>query len=104
MGSAEIDSRENRENRDSRDYFVILEFAVVFVVFVVPIVPIFPIMPMPLPTSISALFFVKQDCDLSRERNFLLEGVRFGLSQKGAPEDSTRSTASGAQLFGIGRR
>ena len=30
---------------------------------------------------------------ISKKTNFLLEGVRFGLSQKWAPEDSTRSTA-----------
>ena len=40
-----------------------------------------------------------EDWCLSREINLLSEAVRCGASKKGLPEDSTKSTASGSQLF-----
>ena len=95
---------------------------------IIPIIPIIPIFPIN-STSISKINFssegcrvlhsaktptmgcTKAYCSLSgffvRGRNLplitanhlLLEAVRCGISEKGPPRDSTRSTARGGQLF-----
>ena len=45
-----------------------------------------------------------EDDPLSHATNLLSEGVRFGTSQKKRPRDSTRRTARGLLLLGMGRR
>ena len=55
--------------------------------------------------SLSGLFLLAAaDAPLSREINFLLEGVRLGLSQKKTPRDSTQTYSPRGLTFSDGPR